>query len=142
MGTMRDPKWWADNHASAWERMKAALRRDWEQTKADLSKTKGQELDQDVDDTVKQAVGKQVIPPRGVPNVNDWDSIEPAMRYGVAAEEQYRHDFKRWDDTLENKLRTEWDDLKSGRTWDEARTSVKNAWDKATDRRKNEAAGR
>ena len=139
MGTTRDPKWWADNHAGAWERMKAALRRDWEQTKADLS-SKGQELDQDVGDTVKQAVGKEPIPPAGVPN--DWDNVEPGLRYGVAAEEQYRHDFKRWDDHLESKLRTEWDDLKSGRTWDEMRASVRRGWEKATDHRKTNGLGR
>jgi hypothetical protein len=138
MGTMREPKWWADNHKSAWERMKLALRRDWEQTKADLTKTKGQELDQDVGDTVKQAVGKERIPPEGVPNPdNEWDSIEPGLRYGVAAEEQYRHDYKKWDDKLESKLSEEWNDLKSGRTWDEMKGSVKRGWDTATSSRQN-----
>jgi hypothetical protein len=45
-----------------------ALERDWEQTKHDFSKNKGEELDQDVGDTVKQAAGKDPIPPPGVPN--------------------------------------------------------------------------
>ncbi|WP_162143945.1 hypothetical protein WMF27_10850 [Sorangium sp. So ce281] len=38
--------------------MKEALRRDWEQTKADFTNNKGQELNQDVDDTVQQALGR------------------------------------------------------------------------------------
>ena len=36
-----------------------ALKRDWEQTKSDMPGMKGQELDQDVPDTVRQAAGKQ-----------------------------------------------------------------------------------
>jgi hypothetical protein len=37
---------------------KEALERDLEQTKSDLPGDGGTDLDQDVDDTVKQAVGK------------------------------------------------------------------------------------
>jgi hypothetical protein len=50
------------------ERAKEALERDWEQTKADLPGREGTDLDQDVDDTVKQALGKEPIPPPGHPN--------------------------------------------------------------------------
>ena len=34
---------------------KEAIERDWEQTKEDVPGLEGQDLDQDVDDTVKQA---------------------------------------------------------------------------------------
>src|SRR5947207_3034679 len=100
MGTMRDPKWWSEKHGTAWERVKEALRRDWEQTKADVS-SKGEELDQDVGDTVKQAAGKEYIPPAGVANPPDmkdmkkaakkadWTEVEDSYRYGVGAHEQY-----------------------------------------------------
>ena len=37
---------------------KEALERDWEQTKDDVPGLEGKDLDQDVDDTVKQAAGK------------------------------------------------------------------------------------
>ena len=37
---------------------KEALERDLEQTKSDLPGVEGQDIDQDVDDTLKQAVGK------------------------------------------------------------------------------------
>ncbi len=47
-----------------------ALHRDWEQTKHDFSKEKGQELNQDVTDTLKQSTGNQYIPPEGVPNAD------------------------------------------------------------------------
>ena len=47
----------------------SALERDWEQTKHDLTGgKKGVELNQDVGDTVKQGLGKEVTPPIPVPN--------------------------------------------------------------------------
>lgn len=48
--------------------VKDALKRDWEQTKHDLPGMEGKDLDQDVDDTVKQAAGKEEPPPAHVPN--------------------------------------------------------------------------
>jgi len=38
-----------------------ALERDWEQTKSDLPGLEGKDLDQDVDDTMKQATGKESV---------------------------------------------------------------------------------
>ena len=48
--------------------VKEALKRDWEQTKHDFSKNKGHELHQDVGDTVKQAAGREPVPPPNRPN--------------------------------------------------------------------------
>ena len=45
-----------------------ALKRDWEQTKHDFKKNSGRELNQDVDDTLGQAVGTRETPPRNVPS--------------------------------------------------------------------------
>ena len=39
--------------------VKEALKNDWEQTKSDLPGVDGKDKDQDVDDTVKQAAGKE-----------------------------------------------------------------------------------
>jgi len=47
---------------------KEALKRDWEQTKSDVPGLEGKDLDQDVDDTVKQATGKEPVPPADRPN--------------------------------------------------------------------------
>jgi hypothetical protein len=41
------------------EDVKDALKNDWEQTKADMPGMDGADIDQDVDDTVKQAMGKE-----------------------------------------------------------------------------------
>ena len=43
---------------------KDALKRDWEQTKHDMPGMEGKDLDQDVDDTVKQAAGAEDVPAR------------------------------------------------------------------------------
>lgn len=134
---MANPKWWNEEHESTWGRVKAAMKRDWEQTKADFSKKKGLELDQDVDDTVKQAMGKQNIPPLSQPNRDDgkrddedWNNVEEGYRYGVGARSQYGTDHNDWDDRLEGKLREEWGDMRSGRTWDEVRIAVRRGWDR------------
>ena len=50
------------------ERTKEATKRDWEQTKADVSKNHRQESDQEADHTVRQASGKKPVPPKEAPN--------------------------------------------------------------------------
>ncbi|HET9508891.1 MAG TPA: hypothetical protein VFO81_13165 [Gaiellaceae bacterium] len=50
------------------DRIGDALERDWEQTKSDLPGLDGEDLDQDVDDTAKQAAGTERIPPDDEPN--------------------------------------------------------------------------
>ena len=52
------------------------------------------------------------------------------MRYGYGASRQYSTDAA-WDDRLEAKLKEEWNDLKSGRTWDEMKSAVRRGWDAA-----------
>ncbi len=130
---MANPKWWNEEHESTWGRVKAAMKRDWEQTKADVS-SKGRELDQDVDDTIKQAAGKQAIPPLSQPNLedDDWTRAEEGYRSGVGARTQYGTQYSQWDDRLESKLRDDWGETKSGRTWDEVKAAVRRGWDRVT----------
>jgi hypothetical protein len=56
------PSWWTEKHASDWDRVKSALERDWEQTKADVAPGQGHQLNQSIVDTVKQSVGSAPIP--------------------------------------------------------------------------------
>lgn len=77
----RSPSWWRAEHQSGWDRVKAAMKRDWEQTKADFTKgKKGQDLNQEVDDTVGQMFGKRPIPPETVPNPLDAKDIEKKVK--------------------------------------------------------------
>jgi hypothetical protein len=57
-----------DRDKDTTDRAKDALDRDWEQTKSDLPGLEGRDLDQDVDDTVKQATGDEPIPGKRTPN--------------------------------------------------------------------------
>jgi len=120
MGVARwQPKWWTEQHGSAWDRVKDALKRDWEQTKNDLHMG-GRDLDQDVGDTVKQATGKDMIPPPSQANAIGgtsahgggtltWDDAEQPLAYGYGAHSQYGSQYSQWDDRLENQLRTDWE---------------------------------
>lgn len=132
-GKTINPKWWNDKHASAWDRIKEALHRDWEQTKADFS-SKGQDLDQGVGDTVRQAAGKQAIPPEGYPNPGTFEDAEPALRFGYSAANQYETEHKDWDDSVESKLKSEWESIEGARNWQEFKAAVKRGWQRARNR--------
>lgn len=139
MTNTRDPAWWSEQHTSAWERIKAAFRRDWEQTKADMPGSAGRDLNQNVADTLKQATGSAPIPPAHQPTrpdddrptSADWERDEAAHRYGFGAQRHYGREHADWDDRLESRLREEWTDLRTGRTWDETRTAIRRGWDRA-----------
>ena len=81
----KNPNWWNKEHDSAWNRVKAAFKRDWDQTKHDFGGNEP-DMNQNVDDTVKQAAGKQPIPPRGQPT---FEEAEDAYRFGYGARFQY-----------------------------------------------------
>ncbi len=143
MGRMSwHPKWWTkENHESAWERVKESMKRDWEQTKNDV-KMGGRDLDQDVGDTVRQAAGKQEIPPRNVPNAPgasdmdrplSWNDAEEPMAYGYGARQQYGNQYKDWNDDLESKLKTEWDGAGNavGRNWNDVKALVRRGYERA-----------
>jgi hypothetical protein len=133
MGTAmtNKPNWWSDKHTSAWDRVKDAMERDWEQTKADFSKKQGHELNQNVGDTVKQAAGKEAIPAGNTPNVKrvDYSKAEPALRYGYGASQQFS-DHKKWDTTLEGKLRSDWTSQKMEGDFDTAKDDIHLGWDR------------
>src|SRR5262245_26001438 len=105
MKTHKRPTWWKSEYDSAWDRVKAAFRRDWDQTKHDFGGD-DPDLDQDVDDTVKQAAGKQPIPPSGVPNFEEY---EPAFKFGYGARRHYGSKFHNWNADLENNLKRDYD---------------------------------
>lgn len=144
MGTaVWHPKWWTkDQHESAWERVKEAMKRDWEQTKVDFQGY-GKDLDQDVNDTVKQAAGKEVIPPLDEANQKDlkpvttpvwkWDDAEEPVKYGYQARSHFGTEHKAWDSNLETKMKTEWESVKDGshRAWDDVKGYVRHGYEKA-----------
>jgi hypothetical protein len=127
----KDPSWWSDKHEGTWSRVKSAMKRDWDQTKADFTtRAKRHDIDQDAGDTVKQAVGKEAIPPKGVPNdkPESWDEVESSYRYGVGARQQFGSENPTWNEH-ESKLADEWTRLKNERTWEDVKGSVRRGWD-------------
>jgi hypothetical protein len=130
--TTKQPKWWNEQHTSAWERMKGALHRDWEQTKADFS-NKGRELNQNAADTIKQVAGAERVPPDSQANVKvgtmsaDWPHVEPDYRFGVGARVQYGKDHPTWDDSLEGQLRSDWGDDDDS-SFENAKTNIRIAY--------------
>ncbi|MDP2316498.1 MAG: hypothetical protein Q8P41_26625 [Pseudomonadota bacterium] len=164
-----NPRWWGDSHTSNWDRIKEAMRRDWEQTKSDLTGgDMGTDLRQDASDTLDQARGKQPIPMGDVPNPMDaddvkkaaraqekvalaldaefergvkpvpvpgdrmrWEDAELPMRFGHGASTHYSDN---WDDTLEPKLRADWEASYPGRSWEEARELARTGWNHARPR--------
>jgi hypothetical protein len=121
----KNPKWWNAQNDSAWERVKAAFKRDWDQTKHDLG---GHEpdTDQNVTDTLKQATGKEVIPPRRTPN---FEQTEHAYRFGYGARSQYGKRFPQWDDSLETQLAKDWRETYTGMDWETYKAAVQQGWD-------------
>jgi hypothetical protein len=121
----RNPKWWTKDNDSGWERVKAAFKRDWDQTKHDFG-GKQPDMDQNVDDTVKQAAGKQPIPPRGMPT---YEETEDAYRFGYGARSHYGQRFTNWDDRLETQLKQDWGETYNDREWARYRDSIRRGWD-------------
>ena len=133
------PSWWGDEHETRWSRVRDALRRDWEQTKADLTREKsGHAINQSAGDTLRQAVGIERIPPDMMPNFGNhgdrnWELAEPAVRYGYSVRARYSIHMK-WNDALEASLRREWLEMPTLRSWQDARGDVRRGWDAASGR--------
>jgi len=89
------PEWYTDEDDSTWERVKSAFQNDWEQTKNDFGSDSARDLDQDVDNTLKQAAGAD----------DAFENREQAFRFGSAANRQFGAQHPSWDNELENRLR-------------------------------------
>lgn len=89
---------YTDDELSSWERIKKAFANDWEQTKADFGSDEARDMDQDVDDTLKQAVGAD----------DAFENREQAFRFGHVAHQRYHNDFDQWNDDLDQRLRQEY----------------------------------
>ena len=101
--TYNNPSWWTSDHDSRWERVKAAFRRDWEQTTHDFGSDKARDLQQSAADTVKQAAGKQQS--AGSMGTRSFDDLEPAFRYGHGARSQFG---TAWNSEVETRMQGEY----------------------------------
>lgn len=92
-------KWRTDEDLSTWQRIKKAMANDWEQTKADFGSDSARDMDQDVDDTVKQMSGSD----------DAFENREQAFRFGYAAQQHFHSDYPEWNDDLDHRLREDYD---------------------------------
>jgi len=111
---MNKPNWYNDEMDSGWQRVKAAFANDWEQTKRDFGSKNARELNQDVDDTVKQAVGSS----------DGFENHEQAFRFGYAAQRHYGTQHRTWNNDLEKQLRTDY-----GTDFDRDRDDIRRAYE-------------
>ena len=93
-----NPNYHTDDDLGAWERVKKAFANDWEQTKADFGADDARDMDQDVDDTVKQMAGSK----------DAFENREQAFRFGYTAQGRYHSDHPEWNDELDTRLRSEY----------------------------------
>jgi hypothetical protein len=125
MNTYKNPTWWTDNNDRAWDRAKAALKRDWDQTKHDMGGSQP-DTNQSARHTMRQASGKESIPPRGEPT---YEELEPAYRFGYGARSEYGRDYPYWDSELETRLKEDWSATEPTRKWEQDRDAIRYAWD-------------
>ena len=108
------PTWYTNDMDSGWDRVKGAFANDWEQTKHDFGSKTARDLNQDVDDTVKQASGSP----------DAFENHEQAFRFGYAANRQFRSQFPTWNSDLESRLRTDY-----GADFDRDRAYIRQAYE-------------
>lgn len=103
--TRNNPTWWNTEHDTRWDKVKAAFRRDWEQTKHDLGSDKARDLQQSATDTVKQATASKQQS-AGTNAARPYEELEPAFRYGHGARTQ--HQASAWNADLETRLKSDY----------------------------------
>lgn len=99
------PTWYTDESDSTWERVKSAFKNDWEQTKNDFGADRARDLDQDVDNTVKQMLGKESTVRYGE---MDYDDMDDAFKYGYLGRTHFGEKYPTWDDELRDNLRNDY----------------------------------
>jgi len=110
-----------DTGASAWDRIKAAVRHGWDKVTPD---SYGSDLD---DDYYRNHWSTNYASAGG-----SYDDYVPAYRYGNEARTRYSG--RNWDD-VESDLRSDWDTryANSGAsTWEKFKGAVRSGWDRVT----------
>lgn len=110
---------------STWERVKDALRRDWDQTRLDFRLKFGQEMDEPMSDSPAPAAARER--PADAPCLT-W-SDEDAVRFGYdAGRSAPGVDPGAWNIALEAALQREWEAQVTGRPWSDVRLAVRYGW--------------
>ncbi|HEY4641522.1 MAG TPA: hypothetical protein VII75_09280 [Thermoanaerobaculia bacterium] len=111
---MNKPNWYNNEVDTGWNRVKAAFANDWEQTRHDFGSKSARELNQDVDDTVKQMAGSS----------DGFEKHEPAFRFGYGAQNHYRTQYPKWNSDLERQLSSDY-----GKDFNRDRDYIRHAYE-------------
>jgi hypothetical protein len=132
----REPTWWSSSPPTPWDRLKEAVRRDWEQTKHDLHLRGGHELNQTIGHTWKQVTGIEPIPANERPNpskiIGELHDKDEPIAFGERAFAHYGALYPTWSLELEGLLSRDWDRSAAGmvRNWREVRHCVRDGYER------------
>ena len=119
----KNPTWWKPDNDFAWDHVKLAMKRDWEQAKyADQPET-----GQSSKHAARQAGGMEPIPPMGKLS---FEELEPAYRFGYGARLKYGTEYPEWDENLEIRLAKDWRIMNPTRLekWEQDRSAIRYGW--------------
>jgi hypothetical protein len=121
--------WWNERDPGVWDRVKEALRRDWEQTKFDLN-LGGHQLNQTMKATLDQVSGEALVPPIDRPNppkiIAEWDDVQLPIEYGYVARRFFGVEYPEWSAALERRLERDWHGTMP---WKDAKLFVRHGYD-------------
>lgn len=108
------PYTYTDEDLSTWERIKKAFANDWEQTKADFGSDTARDMNQDVDDTLKQMAGSE----------NAFENREQAFRFGYTSQRRYGNEYPEWNEYVDARLQAEY-----GGNYEADRADIRHAYE-------------
>lgn len=133
------PRWWTASHNSAWEHVRDAVKREWEAAE------RHSDVDQEVDTASEHTLGdtrfdsgepRNVEVDRAAEIPDDdfepasFEHIEPALRYGAGARQQYP-EYTVWTEDLEARLRRDWGEANDESAWGRIKAYVRRGWESA-----------
>ncbi len=123
MGQYKNPKWWSPDYDFAWDHIKAAMKRDWEQAK----ESHVPNTTQNIHHIARQTSGIEPIPPLGR---QTFEEFESACRFGYGARLKFALEYPEWDNDLEINLARDWRALDSTRQqiWEQDRSAIRYGW--------------
>jgi hypothetical protein len=127
MKKTNNPDWWNHDYDSAWDRVKEALKKDWERTKRQFGGDQS-DASQKYGSTLSPAEGNETTAHHDQPT---YEEVEPAHRFGFGARSKYGPKYNSWDEDLEFQLKQEWEivEPKRRQTWMQDRAAIRYGWE-------------
>ena len=123
MNPYKNPSWWSPDNDFAWDHVKLAMKRAWEQTKHANKPPANQRFGH----AARQINRMEPIPPLGR---LFFEESEPACRFGYGARLKYGMEHPEWDENLEMRLAKDWRIMNPIwlQTWEQDRTAIRYGW--------------